>query len=132
MLRCHAAAAVVQRVHVWLLPQPWPLPPPAHHRAPIASRAGELAFDASSPAVRAAVPEGLATLVDTPFAHPLLKLVLPQLEPLLFDSATRVRTAMADLLLSLRCGCQGWCPTARRGRKALLAPMQAPLSINKV
>ncbi len=51
------------------------------------------------------MPEGLATLVDNSLAHPLLKMVLPQLEPLLFDSATRVRTAMADLLLALR-----WAP----------------------
>lgn len=69
------------------------------------ARAGELAFDASSPAVRAAVAEGLATLVDNSLAQPLLKVVLPQVKDLLFDSSTKVRTALADLLLSLRWGC---------------------------
>lgn len=53
--------------------------------------------------MRAAVAEGLATLVDNPLARPLLKVVLPQLKPLLCDAATKVRIAMADLLLGLRC-----------------------------
>ncbi len=52
---------------------------------------------------------GLATLVENALAHPLLKVVLPQVEPLLFDSATKVRTAMADLLLSLRYAWRGGC-----------------------
>ncbi len=66
--------------------------------------------------------KGLSTLVDNALAHPLLKVVLPQLEPLLFDSATKVRTAMADLLLSLRYG--GCCRTALRvGLAAFVLPL---------
>lgn len=34
---------------------------------------GELAFDGSSPAVRLAVMQGLALLVDNPHAQPVLK-----------------------------------------------------------
>eukprot|EP00887_Chlorella_sp_A99_P007770 scaffold20.g7770.t1 len=75
---------------LWLLLSPAPRP------------ADELAFDAASPAVRAAVAEGLAGLVDNPLAQPLLKKVLLRLEPLLYDASARVRVAMADLLLALR------------------------------
>ena len=59
---------------------------------------GELAFDAADSAVRAAVPAGMAELAVNPLAHPLLKLMLPQLKSLLHDSALRVRVAMANLL----------------------------------
>ncbi|GAB4819198.1 hypothetical protein N2152v2_006244 [Parachlorella kessleri] len=93
-----AAVAGVCRV----LNEYWELIPGTITAGYMKLMAGELAFDSTSPSVRASVPEGLATLVDNSLAHPLLKMVLPQLEPLLFDSATRVRTAMADLLLALR------------------------------
>ena len=64
--------------------------------------AGQLAFDGASPAVRAAVAEGLAGLADNALAQPLLRVVLPQLGALLCDPALRVRVAMAVLLLGLR------------------------------
>ena len=63
---------------------------------------GDLAFDGSCPAVRAAVAEGLGYLVDNPLAQPILKAILPQLGPLLFDVALTVRTSIMDLLLQLR------------------------------
>jgi len=68
--------------------------------------AADLAFDAASPAVRVAVAEGLVDLLDNPLAHPLLKLLLPKLEPMLYDASAKVRCAFANLLLSLR-GVQG-------------------------
>ena len=64
---------------------------------------GELAFDASSAAVRAGVLRGLAGLVPNPLTHPLLARLLPQLAPLAFDRQLGVRTAMADLLLAIKC-----------------------------
>ena len=48
--------------------------------------------------------EGLAALVENPLAAPLLRVVLPRCEALLYDSSARVRAAMADLLLGMRCG----------------------------
>ena len=66
-------------------------------------RAGELAFDGSSAAVRGAVLRGLVLLVPNPLAHPLLARLLPQMAPLAHDSALAVRTAMADLLLAIKC-----------------------------
>lgn len=65
--------------------------------------AAELAFDASHAGVRAAAVEGLASLVPNPLAQPLLAALLPQLQPLMCDAAALVRSAMADLLLVLRC-----------------------------
>ena len=62
----------------------------------------ELAFDATSPQVRAAVPETLSTLVECPLSHRLLNVVLPKLAPQLYDSSNRVRAAFLDLLLALR------------------------------
>ena len=67
-------------------------------RQPASARAGELAFDAADSAVRAAVPAGMAELAVNPLAHPLLKLMLPQLKSLMHDSALRVRVGMATLL----------------------------------
>ena len=45
--------------------------------------------------------EGLASLVQNPLTQPLLKLMLPKLRPLVWDSAQRVRVAVADLLLAV-------------------------------
>ena len=45
--------------------------------------------------------QGLTGLVGNALAQPLLKLVLPKLGPLLHDSALKVRTALADLLLAV-------------------------------
>ena len=65
------------------------------------SAAEQLAFDAAAPAVRAAVVEGLASLVQNPLTQPVLKVMLPKLRPLVWDSAQRVRVAVADLLLAV-------------------------------
>ena len=64
---------------------------------------GSLAFDAASATVRVAVLRGLAALVPNPLAHPLLQRLLPGLAPLLADAAAAVRTAVADLLLVIKC-----------------------------
>ena len=40
----------------------------------------------------------MAELAVNPLAHPLLKLMLPQLKSLMYDSALRVRVGMATLL----------------------------------
>lgn len=53
--------------------------------------------------MRATVLRGLAGLVANPLAHPLLARLLPQLAPLAFDRQLAVRTAMADLLLAIKC-----------------------------
>jgi hypothetical protein len=67
----------------------------------IAIIAGELAFDGGSSAVREAAVLGIGVLVDNPLAQPLLKVMLPSLGPLMWDPSLAVRTAMADLLLSV-------------------------------
>jgi hypothetical protein len=64
--------------------------------------AGQLAFDSTSPVVRAAVTEALTDLIECPMAHPLLAVVLPKLAPQLYDASSRVRIAFVKLLLSLR------------------------------
>ena len=64
-------------------------------------QAGDLAFDAASVAVRSAALIGLAKLAENPLAQPLMKVVLPSLRPLIWDPALAVRTAMADLLLTI-------------------------------
>lgn len=60
-----------------------------------------MAYDSASPGVRLAVVQGVTGLVDNPLAQPLLKVVLPKLGPLLHDKAVKVRTAVADLLLTV-------------------------------
>ena len=80
----------------------WELIPGAVTAGYIKSLAGELAFDGSSPAVRAEVTEALTNLVDCPLAHPLLAVVLPKMAPQLYDASVKVRTAFMDLLLSIR------------------------------
>ncbi len=64
--------------------------------------AGQLAFDSTSPIVRAAVTDALTDLIECPMAHPLLAVVLPKLAPQLYDTSSRVRIAFVELLLSLR------------------------------
>jgi hypothetical protein len=51
---------------------------------------GELAYDSTSPAVRVAVLESIAQLVDNPHAQPVLKKVLPQVAALLHDPVLKV------------------------------------------
>ena len=63
--------------------------------------AGDLAFDGASVAVRSAALVALARLAKNPLAQPLMKVVLPTLKPLIWDPALAVRTAMADLLLTI-------------------------------
>lgn len=76
----------------------WEIIPAASTSKLMATLTGELAYDASSPAVRAAVLQGLELLVDNPHAQPLLKKVLPPLGALLADASLRVREVMAGLL----------------------------------
>ena len=60
-----------------------------------------MAFDGASVAVRSAALIELAKLAENPLAQPLMKVVLPSLRPLIYDPALAVRTAMADLLLTI-------------------------------
>ena len=65
--------------------------------------AGELAFDGACVAVRVAAVAGLAALAQNPLTQPLMKVMLPTLRPLMWDSALAVRIALADMLLAI-----GW------------------------
>ena len=47
--------------------------------------------------------KGLALLAQTPLARPLPAALLPGLRCLLWDASAAVRTALADLLLSVGC-----------------------------
>ncbi|GLJ04628.1 hypothetical protein SUGI_0000030 [Cryptomeria japonica] len=62
----------------------------------------EMAHDLSSSTVRRAVVDGMIYLLDNPQSHELLKVLLPRLSPMLDDPALAVRTAAADLLLTLK------------------------------
>lgn len=62
----------------------------------------EMAHDTTSSAVRCAVVDGMIYLLDNPQSHELLKVLLPKLAPLLDDPVLAVRTAVADLLLTLK------------------------------
>ena len=73
----------------------------------------EMAHDISSSAVRCAVVDGMIYLLDNPQSHELLKVLLPKLAPLLDDPVLSVRTAVADLLLTLE--------EFRAARKLILA-----------
>jgi hypothetical protein len=55
--------------------------------------ADELAYDASWPGVRLAVVEGVVELLDNPLALPVVRKALPQLAPLLGDTAPQVGQA---------------------------------------
>ncbi len=52
-------------------------------------------------AVRVAAVTGLAALAENPLTHPLMKVMLPTLRPLAWDSALAVRIALADMLLAI-------------------------------
>ncbi|KAK9826218.1 hypothetical protein WJX74_000685 [Apatococcus lobatus] len=92
-VRAAAVKGVCSLLNIW-----WEIVPQATLIGFLRRISGELAFDAADSGVRAAVPAGMAELVVNPLAHPLLKLMLPQLKSLLHDSAVRVRSAMATLL----------------------------------
>jgi hypothetical protein len=77
----------------------WEMVPTATCAVYVGRLASELAFDASSPAVRAAAVQGLASLVDNVRAQPVLRAALPRLAPLSQDAAPAVRSALAALLL---------------------------------
>ncbi|KAH9314616.1 hypothetical protein KI387_023243 [Taxus chinensis] len=62
----------------------------------------EMAHDTSSSVVRCAVLDGMIYLLDNPQSHELLKVLLPRLSPMLDDPVLAVRTAVADLLLTLK------------------------------
>eukprot|EP00232_Nephroselmis_pyriformis_P015184 CAMPEP_0182884986 /NCGR_PEP_ID=MMETSP0034_2-20130328/19337_1 /TAXON_ID=156128 /ORGANISM="Nephroselmis pyriformis, Strain CCMP717" /LENGTH=877 /DNA_ID=CAMNT_0025018231 /DNA_START=21 /DNA_END=2651 /DNA_ORIENTATION=+ len=80
----------------------WEMVPAATAVAFMAKLVDDLAHDAASAAVRAAVVSGISALVDLPLAQPALKACLPRMGGLLSDSAPKVRVAMADLLLTVR------------------------------
>lgn len=80
----------------------WELIPAPTTAAFLAKLVDDLARDASSASVRAAVLEGLTKLVDNPLAQPVLKAVLPRLAPLIGDANSRVRVALADLLIAVK------------------------------
>ena len=80
----------------------WELMPPATAGALLATLVDELARDASAAAVRAAVAEGLAFLVEQPLAQPVLKKALPRCAHLLTDSNARTRKAFASVLRAVR------------------------------
>jgi hypothetical protein len=62
----------------------------------------ELAFDAASAAVRSAVFRGLTFVLKNKLSHPLVKVALPSLAPLLFDRSSRVCREFCDLLLAVK------------------------------
>ncbi|CAM9206403.1 unnamed protein product, partial [Phaeothamnion confervicola] len=76
----------------------WEAIPLPTTRALLARVAGQLACDASSPAVRLAAARGLTTLLDCPPALPVLRAMLPGIAYLLHDTNARVRLAFVELL----------------------------------
>eukprot|EP00727_Mastigamoeba_balamuthi_P000617 m51a1_g10552 putative condensin-2 complex subunit g2 (1131) ;mRNA; f:40842-44746 len=78
----------------------WELIPAATAASLLHTLADELAFDKSSPAVRAAVLRGFRAVIDgTHLSHSALAGLLPRVAPLAHDSSERVREAFAELML---------------------------------
>jgi len=80
----------------------WELIPMATTKALLSAIANDLAYDSSSGAVRIAVLQGLAFILDNHMSHSILKVVLPNLSSLLHDRVEGVRTAFLDLLLVVK------------------------------
>eukprot|EP00793_Prasinoderma_coloniale_P001080 PRCOL_00006071-RA len=80
----------------------WEMMSAATAGALLATLVDELARDASSGPVRAAVAMGLAFLVEQPLAQPVLQKALPRCAHLLTDSNARARAAFAGVLKAVR------------------------------
>ncbi|CAM9644328.1 unnamed protein product [Chrysoparadoxa australica] len=76
----------------------WEAIPSTTTRPLLTKMAAQLAFDASSPAVRVAVVEGMTALLDCPLALGVLKALLPSISSVLHDKNPRVRLAFVHLL----------------------------------
>jgi len=85
-----------------VLSQFWELIPTATIKAIVGTLVTQCARDASAYAVRAAVADAVAFLLDQPLAHGTVAQVLPLLAPLLHDKHVKVRAACARLLLALQ------------------------------
>lgn len=60
------------------------------------------AFDAAAFAVRVAVLNGVAFVLENFLSHALLKMKLPSLRPLIYDPSPRVQVAFLELLLLIK------------------------------
>lgn len=97
VVRCVAVQAVCRILGVF-----WELIPAATIRTLLTKLINDSARDKSSSAVRQAVFEGLRYLLDNHLSQPVLKTHLPQLAPLIHDTAERVRVAFIDLLCEIK------------------------------
>lgn len=80
----------------------WELIPAAAIKGLLSTLVGQCSRDAACSAVREAVGDGMAFLLEQPLAHATLAQVLPLLGHLLHDRSVKVRAAMARLLLALQ------------------------------
>jgi Condensin II non structural maintenance of chromosomes subunit len=80
----------------------WELIPTQTIKSFLMALISEMAFDKSSSTVRTAVFEGLEFMLDNHLSHALLKIVLPQLAPLIHDKAETVRNSFLKLLQTVK------------------------------
>jgi hypothetical protein len=80
----------------------WPSFPLSFISRVLAVLVGDLAFDASSPKVRAASLLGLKSLLACEQSHLILKRALPKLTNVIHDVNEEVRMAMIELLIAIK------------------------------
>jgi hypothetical protein len=85
-----------------ILREYWEAMPPHETRKILAYLINTLCSDASSAAVRQAAIQGLATLLDQPLAHAVLKKLLPHLSNSIHDDAEKVRLAFVEMLCKVK------------------------------
>lgn len=80
----------------------WELLPAATIKVMLDRLVNDLAFDSSSTMVRVAVMNGMVFVLENHLSHPLLKVKLPLLAPLIHDRAPQVQLALLDILLYVK------------------------------
>lgn len=75
---------------------------PAATTARLLSQIEDLAQDRTSPAVRAAVFDGLGAILENSLAHAALRQLLGKLAPAIHDTSEKVRTAFVALLIAIK------------------------------
>eukprot|EP00004_Rigifila_ramosa_P027830 TRINITY_DN9201_c0_g1_i2.p1 TRINITY_DN9201_c0_g1~~TRINITY_DN9201_c0_g1_i2.p1 ORF type:complete len:1188 (-),score=251.07 TRINITY_DN9201_c0_g1_i2:12-3281(-) len=80
----------------------WEILPAAAIKTLLSRLIGELAHDSAAVAVRAAVLDGVAYILENHLSQPALKTLLPSLGILIHDTAERVRDSLVSLLAKLK------------------------------
>jgi hypothetical protein len=93
--RVRAAASTTACV---ILVKWWEAIPSNTSRSLLTTVASKCAFDKTSSIVRVAAVNGIASLLEQPLCHPVLKALLPSMQSLIHDKSEKVRYALVGLL----------------------------------